>query len=426
VEVPRGDAEGGGPRGEEGPLDEATRARGRRLAIVSHPAGMTHRMIFTEWLPTLALVQLGASEVLVGLQGSLEPFGQALQLPTLRAVARHSKRAILLAGQWLAILGGLPLLAFSFLEDRGGPLAVGIVLASFAVSTVGIVVGQTVWFPLLRSYVEPDAIGRFFGLIRSGWHLALIFFFLAASRWLVLHPGSLVPLFAVGLACGLLRIALIARLPERSERTGAPIRVREALALLRTEPELRHYLLGVGAQGALRSATFPFIIVMMRRVIGLSDAEVLIATVASFGGGLASLYLWGRVVDRVGPGRVFRWTTLGLAVSFLALTGVHAAGSYALVALAAIFFVRTVLASGFGVADTRVLFELAPEEAPARLLVVSSVSVSLVRGVAPLAVGTALAWVLAAGAAPLFVYQALFASAAVLQLLVHRPLRRFR
>ena len=52
------------------PLDDEQRARGRRLAITSHPAGMTFRMVFTQHLPTLALVSLGAGEFWVGLQAS--------------------------------------------------------------------------------------------------------------------------------------------------------------------------------------------------------------------------------------------------------------------------------------------------------------------------------------------------------------------
>ena len=415
----------GAPR-SAGPLDAATRARGRRLAIASHPAGMTYRTVFTEWLPTLALVQLGASEAVIGIQAALEPFGQVLQLPTLRAVGRFSKRAILVAGQVVAVFGSVPLLFFADLEALGRGPAIALVLASLATCSVGIVIGQTVWFPLLRGYVDPDRIGRFFGQLRSTWHVALIAFFLGSSWWLAEHPGVLTPLFAIGFACGIVRILLVARLPERSERTGEPIRMREALGLLRSNGDLRRYLLGVATQGALRSATMPFVIVLMRRVVGLSDAEVLITTVASYAGGLASLYLWGRVVDAVGPARVFAWTTAGLAVSFVALLGIEEPGPFALLLLAAILFVRAVLASGFGVADTRVLFELAPADAPVRLLAISAVVVSLVRGSAPLLVGALLAAALEAGSAPLAAYRVLFAVAAVVQLAVYLPLRRLR
>jgi len=143
----------------EAPLDAGQRARGRLLAITSHPAGMTHRMVFTEHLPTLALVALGASETLVGLQQSFVTAGQVLQLPTLRAVGRFSKRRILIFGQTLAVLGGLPLLFFGSLASLPSNQAVAIALASLTVTAAGICVAQTVWFPLLRGYTEPERIG---------------------------------------------------------------------------------------------------------------------------------------------------------------------------------------------------------------------------------------------------------------------------
>ncbi len=415
---------GGGP-GAGAPLDPGARARGRRLAIASHPAGMTFRTVFTEWVPTLALVGLGASEAVVGLQSAFDPLGHLLQLGVLRSVGRFTKRALLVTGQLLAVAAAAPLLAYGSLDALPGDAAIALALGSLALTTVGIAVSDTVWFPMLRSYVEPGQVGRFFGMLRSGWHLTLIAYFLGARFWLDRHPGALAPLFAVGFVAGLLRVVLVARLPERSERGGRPVCAREALALVRTHPRLRRYLLGVGAQGALWTATVPFVIVLMRRVIGLSEAQVLVTTVAAYAGGLVSLYPWGRAVDAVGPARVFRWTSLGLAAALLALLLVRGPGPLAAAGLTAFFFVAAVLRSGFGVADTHVLFDLAPEEAPAGLIVVATALTYLPRGLAPLVVGFALERLLAAGAAPLAAYQGLFLLAACAQALVFLPLRGF-
>jgi len=386
---------------------------------------MTFRTIFTEWVPTLALVGLGAKEAVVGLQSAFDPLGHLVQLVVLRSVGRVSMRRLLVLGQVAAVAGGVPLLAYASLAAEPGPRAVAVVLASLAAATLGIAVCDTVWFPMLRSYVEPGQVGRFFGTLRSGWHLTLIAYFLGARFWLAEHPGRLAPLFAVGLAAGALRVLLIARLPERQRVTGQGASLRAALALLRTHPRLRHYLFGVGAQGALWTATIPFVIVLMRRVVGLSEADVLVTTVATYAGGLVSLYPWGGVVDRVGPARVFRWTSLGLAAALLSLLLFREPGPFAVVGLTAFFFAAAVLRAGFGVADTHVLFELAPEEAPASLIVVATAMTFLPRGVAPLAVGFLLDRLLAAGAAPLATYHGLFVAAAVLQALVFLPLRGF-
>jgi hypothetical protein len=204
-------------------LSPDLRARARRLAIASHQPGMTHRRAYTEDLPTLALIELGASETIVGLQRAFEPLGQILQFPTLRAVGRFRKRSILIAGQIVAVLGGLPLVFFGLLGTRN---AIPIVLASLGVASVGIVITSTVWFPLLRGYVEPDRVGAFFGVLRTTWHITLIAFFLVSQQWLAAHPGAFGAIFGLATAAGLLRIVLVARLPEAEVEMGG---VRAAL-----------------------------------------------------------------------------------------------------------------------------------------------------------------------------------------------------
>jgi predicted MFS family arabinose efflux permease len=409
------------------PLDAESRARGRRIAISSHPLGMTFSMAFTSHLPTLALVSLGAGEAMVGLQSALGAAG-ILRLPTLRAVAYISKRSILIGGQLGALLGGLPLLFFPLLADweaRGGA-AVPTALGSLVVVTCCLAIGDTVWFPLLRSYVEPKRIGRFFGTLRTGWHLALIVYFFGARAWLDARPDDYGPLFGVAWLCGMMRVAVIARLPERSERTGERIRIREAFELLRTHPALRRYLLGVTTSAAVRTSVLPFVLVMMRREIGFEDGQILYTTVALFAGGFVSLYLWGRIVDRIGPAPVFGASAIGCAILILGLLGVSEPGTGTLVGLILFFLFYAVLVSGFGVADTHVLFGLVPPEAPTRMLAIAAVVVSLFGSLAPLLSGIVLEKLLANADDRLVVYHGFFVLAASLQILSLLPLLGFR
>jgi MFS family permease len=406
----------------EAELTPEERSRGRRLAIISHPAAMTHRLVYTEQLPTLALVGLGASEWVVGLQRGFEPLGQLLQLPTLRLIGRVSRKRILIAGQAVAVAGGLPLTAYGLLAGGQLPWPQAIAMASLAAAAVGIVVSQTVWFPLLRSYVEPGGIGRFFGTLRSGWHLTLIAYYLAAQRWLAAHPGSFAPLFAVATLCGFLRIVLVARLPDTGVSHRDRLRVRDVLGVLVHDPSLRAYLYCVGLCGAARRVVIPFAIVMMRRVLGLTEAEVLLTTVLYFAGGFVSLYLWGRLVDRFGPRPVFRGTAVMLAVVYLVLVAVLPFGGVA--TMVAFFFAVSVLSAGFGVADTQALFELAPQGTPISHLVIADVASSVVYGTVPLLAGVVIDLALSAGVTSVVAYRAVFAAAGGMTLLSMVPLRR--
>jgi hypothetical protein len=409
-------------------LTDAERTRGRRLAFASHPAGNAFAAALTDHLPTLALLALGASESFVGGQSAIKTSANLLQLPTLRRVARIPKRTILVRGHVLAMVGMLPLLAFSTLRDaaaRGETWPAWLLLGSLAVATAGISISNTVWFPMLRAYVDPARIGRFFGLLRSGWHLALILFYLGAMVWLARTPGDFAPLFAAVLAFGVIRLLLIVRMPEQSELTDQGIRVREAFALVRESPPLQRLLVTSSTGQALRASVLPFALVMLRREIGFSEAQVVATTIANFAGGLASLYFWGRIVDRWGAAIIFRWTSIGMAILTLSLIAIGGSGGDVFIGALLFFFLYAVLSAGFGLADTHVLFRLTPVESPARTLVAASVGVALVAAIVPLGVGFGLEYGLQTTSDRLLVYHVFFAIAAGLQSASWWPTRGF-
>lgn len=394
-------------------LDDHERARGRRLALTSHPLGMTHHRVFTSDLPTLALVSLGAGDALVGLQRSFELLLQVLRLPTLRMTARWRMRWILVAGQVLAVTFGAPLVFFDGIAARGGDATLPIVMTSLALTAGALAVAQTVWFPLLFTYVDADRTGRFFGLLRTGWHATLVLYFLGAQRWLAAHPGAFGMLFTVGWSCGVARIAFLARLPEQRSRDGvdaAPLRV------LVTSAKLRRYLAGVTLSAAGRRTVIPFAIVWLRRHLGLTDADVVLATIATFAGQLVSLYGWGRLADRMGAWPVFVITAAGGAIATAGLLAlqVHDVTTVALAVL--IFFAMAFFLAGFEIADTQLLFSIAPSSGATPTLVVAAVVSSVLTGLAPIAAGVALELALAAGAAPATAYGTLFATASISQL----------
>ena len=404
-------------------LPASERARGRRLAIVSHPAGMTFRMVLTQHLPTLALIALGASELVVGIQNALVFACIALQLPTLRLMARIPKRTILVRSHFFSVFWATPLIFFAALADS--PYAIPVAMVCFAMVSAGNGVGDGVWFPLLRGFMEPNSVGRFFGVLRSGWHCALILYFVGSNWWLGAHPGSFGPLFAVAWALGVIRVPFIVRLPERSERSEAGIRMREAWALLRNA-RLRRYLSAAAGTHAVRAATVPFVLVMLRRTMGWGEADALWTTVAVFGGGFLSLYLWGMVVDRIGAVPVFVGTILLQSLLIFGLAvGIEPGVPVWVVVLW--FLGHSVLLAGFGVADTQIVFHLAPEQAPARTIVVSATVSGLVAGLLPVVVGASLNASLPVDPSEgLPVYRSFLFSMALLQVLVCIPALRSR
>jgi MFS family permease len=341
-------------------------------------------------------------------------------------VSWFSKRSLLLTGHGLALIASAPLLGFAALQALDPHLGIGLVFGCLFFTALGISLTELVWFPLLRAYVEPDRIGRFFGAIRTTWHLTVIAFFLGGRAWLAQNPAGFGALFGVAWLLGVVRTPLIAGLPERSERSATRIRARDALALVRRDPNLRRYLLGTTAFAALRVSVLPFVLVLLRRELGFSNASVVLTTIALYLGGLVSLYVWGALIDRLGAYVVFRTASLASAALYVGLAFLDAAGAATLPFAIAFFFAQSVLAAGFGVADTRVLFELTPPESPAPTIVLSSVAVGVACGLAPLLAGVALDALLTRAEEPLAVYRGYFLVAAGLQALTFLPLRVFR
>lgn len=407
------------------PLLPEQRRRGRRLAIASHAIGQIHSVGVNGDLTALALLALGAGEALVGGQRFLLYAVVLLQLPTLRWVGHTSKRRILLVGQIAALIASLPLLGFSALGGLG-EVGLWLAVACFTLAAAGFTVNATVWFPMLHGYLLPSETGRFFGILRSSWHLTLIPFFLGARAWLEARPGDFGPLFAFAVLCGIARLFLIARLPERSERTGQPLELRHAFVDLWERENWRSYFAGVTISSASRSVFLTFAVVMMRRDLGFSEGQILYATAAAFTGGLVSLYISGTLVDRLGPVPLFRWTALGQALAVGSFVALAAAGAMTVASAVGVFFVVALLASGFDLADTRVLFALAPGDAPARLLVPTTILRAVLSGVLPLAAGFGLEGAIEAGIDRISAYCGLFVGLGVAIAVGYLPLVRFR
>lgn len=408
-----------------GMLSPAERALGRRLALVSQPLHMTFRRLFTEDLPTLALVSLGAGDAAVGLQRGFDPLSALLQLPSLRALTHVGKRTLLLVGQWIALAGALPLLFFPALAGLPPGVGTAAALVSFGLTAAGLGVADTPWFPLLHGYVPADRIGRFFGALRSTWHVALIASVLSVQRWLAVHPGSFGPVFAAAWLCGLARIALVWRLPDRAGTTGERIRARRTVRELLASPDLRRYLIGASLCGGARRALMPFAIVVMRRVIGMSDAQVLLATLASFVGGLVALYAAGRAADRLGPAPVFKMTAIGLALLALGFCLLREPGPGSVALAAGLFCGIAALSAAFGVADTNVLFSLAPPHSPTAVLTSATAASAVAYAIAPVFAGLVLQGAIALGVDERLAYRALFVVTAVAFAASWVPLRRF-
>jgi hypothetical protein len=404
------------------PLSPRLQRRGRYLAIASHPFGMIQRMALVGDLATQALVTLGATPGLVGLQAAFAPFATLVQLPSLRAQGRWGKRRLLLGTQLLSLITGLPLIWFGTLAGLG-VWALPVFMTSLAATIVLLVAGSTAWWPILHGFVPEARTGRFFAVLRSVWHVGLILYFLFSAWWLSAHPGQFGLLFGLAWGCGLVRAGMLLVFPER--RDAEPPRPGPAWKRLLAPGPLRRYLVGVSLDTVVFRLLGPFAIVMLRREAGLTEAQTMITTLAVYGGGLVALYPAGRVVDKVGARSVLL-ASCGLRAVVVAGVGVLALVASPQVLLwgaGALFLVFALLGQAFGLAEVKVLFALVPGDSPSPYIVTSMVTRSVVASVVALAAGGSLELLLRAGIDPGLVYLGLFGALALIQAAAVIPFR---
>ena len=88
------------------------------------------------------------------------------------------------------------------------------------------------------------------------------------------------------------------------------------------------------------------------------------------------------------------------------------------------FFAYSLLVAGFGVADTLLLFQLTPPEAPARTLVLAASAAGIATALVPLTAGIVLdTWLPEDPSLGLPVYRAFFLCIGILHALAFLPLR---
>ena len=126
---------------------------------------------------------------------------------------------------------------------------------------------------------------------------------------------------------------------------------------------------GVTLSSSCRAVFLTFAVVMMRRDLGFSEGQVLYCTAGAFTGGLVSLYLWGRWVDRFGPLPLFRWTAFLQAATMVSFALLAGAGAVSLPVAVGAFFSR--LQRSF---RSRLALDTAPEPSKSSMSSVTTLS----------------------------------------------------
>ena len=295
--------------------------RGMRLAIIAQCAGSPWMYAFGyAGLATLYAQQFGAQDLMVGLINGSFMIGMTAAVFGPDLIERYNKRPVLFGSAIAGCIVGLPILFLpQIAHATGAPAALWIFAVSMlltAIATAGFVAA---WFPITKDFVPEHETGRFFGRLRMAWQLVLMALYLCFSLCIENReeatPGLYQWIIGILFLGQIIRLFMLPYLPQRPIRSLHKRGILSRIRLLFSEKRFRGFLLSSPVLRGITLWIFPTLIIY-GGMLGASDTILLVSMLARMLGSALTFPMWGRVVDRAGPGSNYR---RGLLITSVAL-----------------------------------------------------------------------------------------------------------
>ncbi len=374
-------------------------AQGKRWLVKDAAwASMTGALSGGVVLVAFALA-LGAGSLTIGLLAAIPFIAQAAQLPAIALVERIRQRkkigviALTAARLLILLLALLP-----FVPQMNTQLAL-LVAAQCGIAVLGSMASCAInaWFHQL---LPAEGLGAFFAkrlLVATGMSCMGTL----GVGLLVDHPplGDTMNAYALAFAgsglAGLASSFYLARSPEPMMQAAGPaVSVITKLKMPLRDGNFRSLLVLLGAWNFASNLAAPFLTVYLIRQLGYGLGTVTALWVTSQIANALTLYLWGRLSDRLSNKAILAVAlpTYFLCTVGLVFTDVGKPYGLQLPLLYMVHVLMGAASGGIGLATGNLGLKLAPQgEGTAYLAAIGLVS-AMAGGIAPLAAGTIAAW----------------------------------
>jgi MFS family permease len=380
-------------------VSEADIARGKRALVQDAAWASLAGSLYGGVILVGFALELGASPSVVGLLGAIPLLAQIAQLPGIALVERMRKRRLIaVTAVTAARIVILALAAVPFLPDPSTRLA-AVLLAQIAITVPGAIGGCALnsW---LHQLLPKENLGAFFaqrvfastvlgavGALGAG---VLIDHWPFGER---LQAYSVV--FALAACAGFVSSHFLSRVPEPAMHwsgPATPIHLRVAAPFRDTG--FRRLIVFMVSWNFASNIAAPFVAVFLLRQLGYSLSTVTSLSVASQVTNALTLYLWGRLSDRLSNKSILAvalpaYFTSLFGLAFVALPAPNAA---TLPLLYAVHLVMGAAAGGIGLATGNLGLKLAPHANGTAYLASLSLAGSIAGGLAPILGGLLADW----------------------------------
>jgi MFS family permease len=341
---------------------------------------------------------LGASPLQIGALASISLLAQLAQLPAIALIDRLRQRKIIVVISLTAARIAIPMLALLALLPASGRSVAWLMAALFGITCLGSMAGCALnsW---LHQLLPQRALGAFFSRRLLVSTLVSCAGTLAAG-WLVDSAVGRNPSHAYAWAfvlagvAGFVSIVYLARCPEPAmpPRTVARTWVASLQEPFRA-PSYRAVLVLLAGWNVASNLAAPFLTVFLLQQLGYGLATVTGMWVASQVANAGTLFLWGRLPDRLSNKAVLRVALP--AYFFCAVALIFCGSTSGTLQLAVLFGIHMLLGTasgGIALATGNLGLKFAPQGHATPYLAAASLVSAVAGGITPIVAGYVADW----------------------------------
>jgi MFS family permease len=322
-------------------VDSSTLNRSMRLSVAEGGLATAMGSLFSGVFLTGFALAMGATPLQIGILFALPSISGIAQLAGSYWIERNgSSRGLCLWASAFSRLLYLPVLLVSLFSAGGSNDArVWWIVGIMALSGVLCSLGGVAWLTWIRALVPADLRVPFFGrrnLVNSALSFVLCMLGGAiVDHWGGVEEGGLggfVIVFAMAMICGLVSLAMLARIPPGAAPACPSRREPFGRMLLRPlcESNYRRIVLFYAAWNLAVNVATPFFSVFFLEKLGLPIWFIVVLNTLNNVTGLAANNLWTRLAKRFGMKPIVLVASLGDALYPLCLIFVDAPWAWVL------------------------------------------------------------------------------------------------
>jgi MFS family permease len=343
-------------------------------------------------------VALGASNAAIGVLAAVPFLVQLLQLPAVVLVEHlRARRSIVV---WASLVGRCFLLVCGAAPLLGHGTGVLLLIAGLAIYQAAGAIGGCAWNSWMRDLVPKSDYGRFFGR-RTAATTALATT-LAIGGGILIDQGrhlfaadaayAYSCLFVLSGCIGLFGVYLLSITPDcPMAPVEKPTHPLELLSAPFRDVNFRHLIVFLSSWNFASNLAAPFFTVYMLRTLQYPMTRVMVLTIASQLSNLASLGVWGSLIDRFSNKAVLSTSAPLFLLCVLAwtFTGLDWASAMTFELLVVIHILMGFSTAGVALASNNIAMKLSPSGQATAYLAANSVVSSSVAAIAPIIGGLA-------------------------------------